>query len=169
MIRLTTAGGPEWDVTVERKTARIAPARGNPDATVEADLATWESIGDDVAAAWTPSAEAACTCAATSTSASASSPRPRPDAPGRLRFDRVRTAAGSFSIARGRQRAPGADAARPRRHQGVVPARRSRALAPSFRAIAVDALGFGDSDKPLGASYEPRSSRPTRSRPCSTR
>jgi pimeloyl-ACP methyl ester carboxylesterase len=29
------------------------------------------------------------------------------------------------------------------------------ALAPSFRAIAVDMLGFGESDKPLGASYRP--------------
>src|SRR5207237_402545 len=29
------------------------------------------------------------------------------------------------------------------------------ALAPSFRTIAVDLLGFGDSDKPLGASYGP--------------
>ena len=29
------------------------------------------------------------------------------------------------------------------------------ALAPSFRTIAVDMLGFGDSDKPLGASYSP--------------
>jgi pimeloyl-ACP methyl ester carboxylesterase len=29
------------------------------------------------------------------------------------------------------------------------------ALAPSFRTIAVDMLGFGDSDKPLGASYTP--------------
>ena len=30
------------------------------------------------------------------------------------------------------------------------------ALAPSFRTVAVDLLGFGDSDKPLGASYGPR-------------
>jgi pimeloyl-ACP methyl ester carboxylesterase len=29
------------------------------------------------------------------------------------------------------------------------------ALAPSYRTIAVDLLGFGDSDKPLGASYTP--------------
>jgi pimeloyl-ACP methyl ester carboxylesterase len=28
------------------------------------------------------------------------------------------------------------------------------ALAPSFRTIAVDMLGFGDSDKPLGAAYD---------------
>ncbi len=29
------------------------------------------------------------------------------------------------------------------------------ALAPSFRTVAVDLLGSGDSDKPLGASYGP--------------
>ena len=43
------------------------------------------------------------------------------------------------------------------------------ALAPSFRTIAVDLLGFGDSDKPLGASYGPEFQAARRSRGCWTR
>ena len=46
--------------------------------------------------------------------------------PGRLRFRRIQTEKGAFSITRGRHRPPDPDAARTRRHQGVVPAQRSR-------------------------------------------
>ena len=48
----------------------------------------------------------------------------------------------------------GTAAARARGDQGLVPADRRRA-APSFRTIALDLPGFGDSYKPLSAPYHP--------------
>ena len=155
VIRLTTAGGPEWDVTVERKTARIAPARGNPDATVEADLATWESIGDDVAGGMEAFRRGRLHVRRNLHLGVGFLAATGPDTPGRLRFDRVRTAAGGFSILEAGSGPPvlmlhGLGGTKASFLPTVA------ALAPSFRAIAVDALGFGDSDKPLGASYGPQ-------------
>jgi pimeloyl-ACP methyl ester carboxylesterase len=155
VIRLTTAGGPEWDVTVERKTARIAPARGNPDATVDADLATWESIGDDVAGGMEAFRRGRLHVRRNLHLGVGFLAATGPDTPGRLRFDRVRTAAGSFSILEAGSGPPvlmlhGLGGTKASFLPTVA------ALAPDFRAIAVDALGFGDSDKPLGASYGPQ-------------
>jgi pimeloyl-ACP methyl ester carboxylesterase len=75
--------------------------------------------------------------------------------PGRLRFDRVRTRKGAFSLLEAGTGEPivmlhGLGGTKASFLPTVA------ALAPSFRTIAVDALGFGDSDKPLGASYSPQ-------------
>ena len=76
------------------------------------------------------------------------------DGPGRLRFRRVRTEAGAFSIIEAGEGPPvlmlhGLGGTKASFLPSIA------ALAPSFRTVAVDLLGFGDSDKPLGASYGP--------------
>ena len=74
--------------------------------------------------------------------------------PGRLRFRRVQTESGAYSTLEAGTGPPVLML------HGLGGTKASflptvRALAPSFRTIAVDLLGFGDSDKPLGASYGP--------------
>ena len=50
VIRAAVTGGEEWDVIVERGRVRLSePARGQPDALLSADAATWEAIASDVA------------------------------------------------------------------------------------------------------------------------
>jgi pimeloyl-ACP methyl ester carboxylesterase len=71
---------------------------------------------------------------------------------GRLRFRRIGTGAGDFSILEAGTGDPivmlhGLGGTKASFLPTVA------ALAPSFRTISVDLLGFGDSDKPLGASY----------------
>jgi pimeloyl-ACP methyl ester carboxylesterase len=156
VIRLSSTNGGRWDVVVDRRRARLTRAgRGGADATLAADTATWASIADDVASGMDAFRAGrlrvrrnlhlgvgflAATSAATG--------------PGRLRFRRVQTAAGSFSTLEAGTGEPVVML------HGLGGTKASflptiAALAPSFRTIAVDALGFGDSDKPLGASYSP--------------
>jgi pimeloyl-ACP methyl ester carboxylesterase len=75
-------------------------------------------------------------------------------APGRLRFHRARTRAGDFSLLEAGTGPPvlmlhGLGGTKASFLPSVA------ALAGRFRVIAVDMLGFGDSSKPLGASYGP--------------
>ena len=156
VIRLSSTNGGRWDVVVDRRRARLARAgRGEGDASLAADSATWASIADDVAKGMDAFRAGrlrvrrnlhlgvgflAATSGATG--------------PGRLRFRRVQTAAGSFSTLEAGTGEPVVML------HGLGGTKASflptiAALAPSFRTIAVDALGFGDSDKPLGASYSP--------------
>jgi pimeloyl-ACP methyl ester carboxylesterase len=156
VIRLATTGEGEWDVTVERGEVRLGPGRGGePDALLEADAKTWDAIAADVASGMDAFRRGrlrvrrnlhvgvgflAATSGATG--------------PGRLRFTRIETEAGSYSALEAGTGPPilmlhglGGNKA------SFLPT--VAALAPSFRTIAVDLLGFGDSDKPLGASYGP--------------
>ena len=156
VIRLSSTNGGRWDVVVDRRRAQLRrPGRGEADATLAADFATWASIADDVAKGMDAFRAGrlrvrrnlhlgvgflAATSGATG--------------PGRLRFRRVQTAAGSFSTLEAGTGEPVVML------HGLGGTKASflptvAALAPSFRTIAVDALGFGDSDKPLGASYSP--------------
>jgi pimeloyl-ACP methyl ester carboxylesterase len=156
VIRLATEGEPAWDVTVDRLGARLAPQRsGDPDALLTADSGTWEAIADDVASGMDAFRRGRLRVrrnlhlgvgflAATSGN----------DAPGHLRFRRIPTEAGSYSTLEAGTGPPvlmlhglGGNKA------SFLPT--VAALAPSYRMIAVDLLGFGDSDKPLGASYGP--------------
>jgi len=156
VIRLETEGEPAWDVTIDRTGARLGtPRGGSPDALLTADARTWVSIADDVASGMNAFRRGRLRVrrnlhlgvgflAATSGS----------DAPGHLRFRRIRTEAGSYSTLEAGTGPPvlmlhglGGNKA------SFLPT--VAALAPSYRTIAVDLLGFGDSDKPLGASYGP--------------
>ena len=155
IVRLLTTDGGSWDVVIDQKRARLASVdSGKVDATLAADSKTWDSIAEDVASGMEAFRRGRLQIrrnlhlgrgflAATSARPSRATA-----------FPRVQTARGRVFDARGRDRPADPDAARARRHEGVVPAD-GRGLAPSFRTIAVDLLGFGDSDKPLGASYGP--------------
>lgn len=155
VVRLRVTGGDEWDVTIDRKRARLARADGNADAFVEADVATWEKIGSDVAGGMQAFRRGRLQVRRNLHLGVGFLAATAPDAPGRLRFRSVPTASGTFSIFEAGTGAPvlmlhglgGTKAS-------FLPT--AAALAPSFRTIAVDGLGFGDSDKPLGASYGPR-------------
>ena len=157
VIRAGLTGGEEWDVVVERERVRLTePGRGNPDALLSADAATWDAIASDVARGMDAFRRGrlrvrrnlhlgvgflAATSGATG--------------PGRLRFRRVRTPAGAFSLIEAGEGAPvlmlhGLGGTKASFLPSIA------ALAPSFRTVAVDLLGFGDSDKPLGASYGPQ-------------
>ena len=156
VIRAAVTGGEEWDVIVEPGRVRLSePGRGQPDALLSADAATWEEIASDVARGMDAFRRGRLRVrrnlhlgvgflAATSGMAG----------PGRLRFRRVRTRAGAFSIIEAGEGPPvlmlhGLGGTKASFLPSIA------ALAPSFRTVAVDLLGFGDSDKPLGASYGP--------------
>jgi pimeloyl-ACP methyl ester carboxylesterase len=156
VIRTAVTDGGEWDVTVERDRVQLGgPGRGQPDALLSADAATWEKIASDVARGMDAFRRGRLSVrrnlhlgvgflAATSGM----------DGPGRLRFRRVRTQAGAFSIIDAGEGPPvlmlhGLGGTKASFLPSIA------ALAPSFRTVAVDLLGSGDSDKPLGASYGP--------------
>ena len=157
VIRLLTTGGEGWDVVVDRERAKLSACpQGEADATLAADPATWNSIAQDVASGMDAFRSGRLSMrqnmhlgvgflAATSAMSG----------PGRLRFRRVETRMGKFSTLEAGTGRPvlmlhGLGATKASFLPTVA------ALAPSFRTIAVDLLGFGDSDKPLGASYSPR-------------
>jgi pimeloyl-ACP methyl ester carboxylesterase len=156
VIRLATADAHSWDVTIERDEARLGPRQGrDPDALLEADAGTWDAIASDLASGMDAFRRGRLQVrrnlhlgvgflAATSGARG----------PGRLRFTRVATESGSYAAIEAGTGPPvvmlhglGGNKA------SFLPT--IAALAPSFRTIAVDLLGFGDSDKPLGASYGP--------------
>jgi pimeloyl-ACP methyl ester carboxylesterase len=162
VIRLATTDGRSWDVVVDRKRARLAEhsdgaarRQGEADAVLAADSDTWDSIANDVASGMGAFRAGRLRVrrnlhlgvgflAATSQAAG----------PGRLRFRRVQTRMGSFSTLEAGTGDPvlmlhGLGGTKASFLPTVA------ALAPAFRTIAVDLLGFGDSDKPLGASYNP--------------
>jgi pimeloyl-ACP methyl ester carboxylesterase len=154
-IRLATTGASDWDAIVEAAEVRLSPARGEHDALLTADAATWEGIADDVASGMDAFRRGRLRVrrnlhlgvgflAATSGM----------EGEGRLRFRRIQTEAGGYSALEAGSGPPilmlhGLGGTKVSFLPTVA------ALAPSFRTIAVDLLGFGDSDKPLGASYGP--------------
>jgi pimeloyl-ACP methyl ester carboxylesterase len=157
VIRLATPDGPAWDVIVDSVGARLETRRDqDPDALLTADAETWDEIAVDVASGMEAFRRGRLRVrrnlhlgvgflAATSGNR----------AHGRLRFRRIESAAGRYSILEAGTGPPvlmlhglGANKAE------FLPT--VAALAPTFRTIGVDMLGFGDSDKPIGASYGPR-------------
>ena len=148
--------GETYAVVIEDGTARLTTDRGGADAILTADAHTWNEIADDVRGGMTAFRKGRLKIrrdlhlgvgflAATS----------QATGPGRLRVRSVETAIGSLSTVEAGSGDPvimlhglGATKA------SFLPT--LGALAPSHRAIAVDLPGFGDSDKPLWAAYDPR-------------
>jgi len=156
-IRVAVTDDGQWDVLVGGDGARIRPAdeRLAADAVLRADTATWERMATDLRGGMDAYRAGHLIIrhdlnlgvgflAATS---GASGPE-------RLRFQRIDTASGELSILSAGSGPPvilihGLGATKGSFLPTVA------ALADSFRTIALDLPGFGDSVKPVGAAYHP--------------
>jgi len=154
-VRLEVRGHGRWDALIERKQAKLATANGEkPDAVLSADPATWQAISKDIRGGMQAYRQGRLSIrqnmhlgvgllAATSGNTG----------PGRLEFKRTRTKSGTFSYIQAGQGEPvillhglgGTKAS-------FLPT--ISALADQFTLIAPDHLGFGESDKPVGAPYD---------------
>jgi pimeloyl-ACP methyl ester carboxylesterase len=155
-VRLVVAGEGAWDAVLEHGGASLTRAYGDADAMLTAGARTWETIAKD-AGGGVPAVQAGRLAvrhnlhlgvgflAATS----------GVTGPGRLRFRSVVTRRARLSTME-------AGIGRPvLAIHGLGGTKGSflptvAALSDRFRVIAVDLPGFGDSDKPIGASYDPR-------------
>jgi pimeloyl-ACP methyl ester carboxylesterase len=154
-IRLAIADGDSWDVRLRGSHARLEPPieGAEPDALLRADTATWKRVASDLRGGMDAFRRGRLTVrsnlhlgvgllAATSGITD----------PGRLRFESVKTRAGRLSTMQAGQGPPVVAL------HGLGGTKASflptlAALADSYRIIAVDLPGFGDSDKPIGAAY----------------
>jgi pimeloyl-ACP methyl ester carboxylesterase len=154
-IRLNVADGGQWDVRLSDASVRVTAAdrRSAADATLTADRATWERMAADLRGGMHAYRGGRLVIrhnlnvgvgflAATSGMTG----------PERLRFQRIDTDSGELSILSAGVGAPvilihGLGATKGSFLPTVA------ALAGSFRMIALDLPGFGDSVKPLGAPY----------------
>ena len=156
-IRLVIPAEGQWDVLVDDGGARISAADGRaaPDATLTADRRAWDGIAHDLRGGMDAyrggrliirqNLHLGVGLLAATSGASG---------PERLRFRRVDTAAGSFSVLTAGTGPPvllihGLGATKGSFLPTVA------ALADSFEMIALDLPGFGDSAKPLRAPYHP--------------
>jgi pimeloyl-ACP methyl ester carboxylesterase len=155
-LRLRVIGGADWDATVEHGLMRLSPANGErPDARLAADPATWRRIADDVRGGMEAFSRGKLKVrddlhlgvgflAATSGMTG----------PERLELGRTGTDDGDIAFLRAGRGDPvlllhGLGATKASFLPTVA------ALAGSFRVIAIDLPGFGDSAMPVGAAYDP--------------
>src|SRR5438128_2818801 len=155
-VRLAVLGSDTWDVVIDGGTVCVAPAEGDADATLAADAQTWTAIAEDVRGGMDAYRAGRLTVrrnlhvgvgflAATSGLS----------APGRLRFRMVATRRARLSMMEAGSGQPVVAL------HGLGGTKGSfiptvAALSGRFRVIAIDLPGFGDSDKPIGASYDAR-------------
>ena len=156
VIRLADTDAESWDVLVDRTGARLTGhGKGQADAVLTADERTWEQLGRDVASGMTAFRAGRLQVRRNLHLGVGFLAATAPDTgPGRFRFARVHTRAGEFSTIEAGTGEPVVML------HGLGGTKASflptiAALGDSFRLIAVDMLGFGDSSKPLGASYGP--------------
>ena len=156
-IRLIIPDDGQWDVLVDAAGARLSAAdeRSVPDATLAADRPAWDGIAHDLRGGMDAYRAGRLIIrynlhlgvgllAATS----------GVSGPGRLRFRRIDTASGPISFLTAGTGAPvllihGLGATKGSFLPTVA------ALRDGFQLIALDLPGFGDSVKPLRASYHP--------------
>jgi pimeloyl-ACP methyl ester carboxylesterase len=157
LVRLRVRGGDDWDARIEGDRLRLGPARDGdePDATIAADPATWMRVAGDVRAGMQAFQRGSLRVrgslhlgvgflAATSGASEA----------GRLTFERVRTGSGEVSTL---SAGAGPDVLLCLHGLGGTKASflpTVAALADRYRVVAMDFLGFGESDKPIGAPYD---------------
>jgi pimeloyl-ACP methyl ester carboxylesterase len=156
LLRLRVQGEQDWDALAAGGRLSLSPADPGrrPDARLSAAPATWRALAEDVRAGMEAFRRGKLVLrddlhlgvgflAATSGMTE----------PGRLEVGRVQTAMGDVALLRAGQGDPvvllhGLGATKASFLPTVA------ALAPRFRVIAVDLPGFGDSVKPIGASYD---------------
>ena len=155
-IRLVVAGDGAWDAVVTNGAVSIAAPDGAADAVLTADAGTWQKIAADLRGGMDAYRASRLSVrrnlhvgvgflAATNGATE----------PGRLRFHTVATRRWRLSVVEAGLGPPVLAL------HGLGGTKGSflptvAALAPQFRVIAVDLPGFGDSDKPIGASYDSR-------------
>jgi pimeloyl-ACP methyl ester carboxylesterase len=155
-IRIEGATPGPRDVLLEDGSARVVPPNGHHDAELGADRQTWEAVATDIrdgmAAFRAGKLRVRRDLHLGVGFLAATAP---PTGPGRLRIRGVDTPTGRMSTMEAGQGEPvilihglGATKA------SFLPT--IGALAPSYRTIAVDLPGFGDSAKPLLAPYDAR-------------
>lgn len=153
-IRLTVTGRGSWDAVVEAGFARLEPAEGEPAAVLVADQPTWRGICRDIRGGMQAYSRGRLQVrhnlhlgvgllAATTGAA----------APGRMRFDSVKTDVGRMSFVEAGVGEPVLAL------HGLGGTKASflptiAALADSYRVVAIDLPGFGESAKPIGAPYD---------------
>ena len=155
-LRLSVTDAGQWDVLAGNDGVQVTAVNGRAaDATLTADSATWERMAQDLRGGMDAYRAGRLVIrhnlhlgvgflAATSGATG----------PERLRFRHVETASGQLSILSAGVGEPvilihGLGATKGSFLPTVA------ALAGSFRTIALDLPGFGDSVKPLGAAYHP--------------
>jgi pimeloyl-ACP methyl ester carboxylesterase len=155
-VSLAVPGQGAWGVLLADGTATIAPPSGRPDALITADAQAWERIAADTSGALRAYLTGRLSVrrnlhagigflAATSGSTD----------PARMRFRYVATRRARLSTVEAGDGPPvlavhGLGATK----GSFVPT--VAALSDRFRMIALDLPGFGDSDKPIGAPYDPQ-------------
>src|SRR4051812_27786008 len=154
-IRLASTDGQAWDAVLRGDNIRLADrSEEEPDALLEADTATWQAIAADLRGGMEAFRKRKLKIrrsvhlgvgflAATSGDT----------APGRLEFSSVGTAVGRISIMQAGTGDPvlcihGLGGTKASFLPTVA------ALAGSYRVIAMDLPGFGESAKPIGAPYD---------------
>jgi len=155
-VRLAVVGSEAWDVFLDGGTARLVPAEGDADATLTADGQAWTAIAEDLRGGMDVYRAGRLTVrrnlhlgvgflAATSGLTG----------PGRVRFRMVTTRRMRLSTLEAGSGAPVVALHGLGGTKGsFLPT--AAELGGRFRVIAVDLPGFGDSDKPIGASYDAR-------------
>jgi hypothetical protein len=159
-VRLVVDDVGEWDLVVSGRARELEPAeeRLRPDAKLCADRETWGRIGRDLRGGMNAFRRERLQIrlnlhlgvgflAATSGSTD----------PARREMARMRTSLGDIAVAR----AGDPDAPAVVMLHGLGGTKGSflptvAALADSYRTLAIDLPGFGDSVKPVGAAYDPR-------------
>jgi pimeloyl-ACP methyl ester carboxylesterase len=154
-VRLAAGEGAAWDALVEHGAARLVPAADGADATLTADARTWAAIADRSGGGMRAFQSGRLTVrrnlhvgvgflAATSGVSGS----------GRLRFRTIVTRHARLSTLEAGVGPPVLAL------HGLGGTKGSflftvAALADRFSVVAVDLPGFGDSSKPIGASYDP--------------
>jgi pimeloyl-ACP methyl ester carboxylesterase len=156
-VRLVVHGSEPCDALLEGGAARLVPVRGGADATLAADSSTWRAIARDARGGLDAYFRGRLSvrrnlhlgvgflAATASTSGGV---------PG-LRLPMVSTRRGCLSTLEAGD-GPALIAIHGLGATKVSFLTSVAALATRFRVIAIDLPGFGDSDKPLGASYDAR-------------
>jgi pimeloyl-ACP methyl ester carboxylesterase len=153
-VRLQVAGGEAWDAVLDGPRARLATAKGQPDATLTATGSAWSTVAEDLRGGMETYRSGRLGVrgnlhvgvgflAATSGQTG----------PGRLRFRMLPTRRARLSILEAGTGPPVVALHGLGGTKGsFLPT--AAELSGRFRVIAVDLPGFGDSDKPIGARYD---------------